>query len=158
MSCRLVAIAYHMAYHVVGGVVMVVVRDAETLMRMVGLGYKPYYHRAVRRWYLRRSSERHIIARELEPLAKRIAEELEMGKSLGEGRRRELFEEAVRLRAKGLPLREVVERTGIPKTTFYRRLDEIESVATPRKLEIPNHMYGAIPSVPPRAQPTSQVE
>ena len=87
---------------------MVVVSDAEALVRMIELGYKPYYHRAAKRWYLRRGSERHIIARELEPLAKRIAEELEMRKSLEEVRRREMLEEAVRLRAGGLPLQGVM--------------------------------------------------
>ena len=90
---------------------MVAVGDAETLMKMVELGYKPYYHSGVRRWYLRRGSERHIIARELEPLARRIAEGLKRKKSLEEIRRREMLEEAVRLRAKGLALHEVVDRT-----------------------------------------------
>ena len=66
-------------------------------------------------------SGRHIIAREQGPLAKLIAEESEMRKPLYEVKRRKTLEEAVRLRAKGLPLQEVME-TDIPKTTFYREL------------------------------------
>lgn len=133
---------------------MVVVRDAETLLRMVELGYKPYYHRAVKRWYLRRGSERHIIARELEPLAKRVAEELEMKKSLEEGRRKEMIEEAVRLRAEGLPLQEVVERTGIPRTTFYRILDRVGSSIVTEKPAAPHTYYEAFHTPTPPEPPS----
>lgn len=68
-------------------------------MKMVELSYKPYYHSAVKRWYPSKGDERHIIASGLEPLAKRIAKELEMRKFLEESKRREMLEEAVRLRA-----------------------------------------------------------
>ena len=62
---------------------------------------------------------RHIIAGGDGPLVKRIAEEPEMRKPLDEVRRRETLEEAVRLRAKGLPPQGVIESTGKAKTASY---------------------------------------
>ena len=49
-----------------------------------------------------------------------------MKRSLKENRYKEILEEAIRLRAKGLSLQEVIERTGIPKTMFYRELYRLE--------------------------------
>lgn len=60
---------------------MVVVKSREELEKYIMMGYRPYYHKAVKRWYLRKGRERHIIARELELLAKKYAEELEARKN-----------------------------------------------------------------------------
>ena len=39
--------------------------------------------------------------------------------------RRKRLEEAVKLRSRGAPMQEVVERTGVPGSTLYRYIDEI---------------------------------
>ena len=117
---------------------MVVVKSEDELRKFIEMGYKPYYHKTVKRWYLRKGSERHIIAKELEPLAKQYAKELELGKALEKERRREKLEEAIRLRSKGAPIQEAIKKTGIPKSTFYRELNRwgsgvhnIQSTAPP---------------------------
>ena len=103
---------------------MVVVKSREELEKYIMMGYKPYYHKAVARWYLRKGRERHIIARELELLAKKYAEELESRKKQEVEMRRKRLEEAVKLRSRGAPMQEVVERTGVPGSTLYRYIDE----------------------------------
>ena len=53
-----------------------VVRSLRELYELLDEGYIPYYHRRVRRWYLRRDSRRILVGRELEAPVKDIADEL----------------------------------------------------------------------------------
>jgi hypothetical protein len=55
---------------------VVTVKNKEEMMMFIKEGFKPYYHKTVKRWYLRRGQQRHIIARELEADAESIAMEL----------------------------------------------------------------------------------
>ena len=71
-----------------------------------------------------------------------------MRKPLDEVRHRKTLEEAIRLRAKGLPLQEVME-TDILKTTFYRELYRLEvegGIATQEPT--PRIQYGATQLLP----------
>jgi len=49
-----------------------VVRRVDELLKFVRDGYKPYYHRGVCRWYLRRGSKRLLIDKGLEGVAEEI--------------------------------------------------------------------------------------
>jgi AAA+ ATPase superfamily predicted ATPase len=100
-----------------------VVRSLKELLRLVRDGYKPYYHRGVRRWYLRKEgNKRLLIGKELEGAAEEIHLKLKELRSEERALRDELIKEAIRLRAYGLTIAEVVKLTGIPRSTLYRRL------------------------------------
>jgi hypothetical protein len=49
-----------------------VVRRIDELLELVLKGYKPYYHRGVCRWYLRRGDRRILIDRSLDRAAEEI--------------------------------------------------------------------------------------
>jgi hypothetical protein len=99
-----------------------VVRRPNELIDLVLKGYKPYYHRGVGRWYLRRGDRRMLIDRSLDRVAEEIYKVLEDLKKHREAARRELLRKAIVLRASGLTVNEVVEVTGIPRSTLYRYL------------------------------------
>jgi DNA-binding NtrC family response regulator len=99
-----------------------VVRKLDELIELVLKGYKPYYHRGVDRWYLRRGNRRMLIDRNLDGVAEEIHKVLEDLKKRREAVRRELLRKAVALRASGLTVNEVVEITRVPRSTLYRYL------------------------------------
>jgi DNA invertase Pin-like site-specific DNA recombinase len=99
-----------------------VVRRLDELLDLVLKGWKPYYHRGVCRWYLRRGNRRILIDRNLDGVAEEIHEVLEYLKKRREATRRELIRRAIELRASGATIKEVVEATGIPRSTLYRYL------------------------------------
>jgi DNA-binding NtrC family response regulator len=99
-----------------------VVRKLDELIDLVVKGYKPYYHRGVNRWYLRRGSKRILIDRSLDSVVEEIHKLLEELKRLREAVRRELLRKAIMLRASGLTVNEVIEITGVPRSTLYRHL------------------------------------
>jgi len=99
-----------------------VVRRLDELLDLVLKGYEPYYHRGVNRWYLRRSSKRLLIDKELEGIAEEIYLKFKELRSKERMLRDELIREAIELRANGLTITEVVKSTGIPRSTLYRRL------------------------------------
>jgi DNA-binding NtrC family response regulator len=98
------------------------VRKLEELIDLVLKGYKPYYHRSVNRWYLRRGNRRILIDRNLDRVAEEIYKVLEDLKKCREAARRELIRRAIELRASGATIKEVVEITGVPRSTLYRYL------------------------------------
>jgi hypothetical protein len=108
---------------------VVVVRTREQLYKLVREGYKPYFYRAVRRWYLRKGRERLLIDRSLEADAEAIARAMGPQRGVSEER----ANEAVEMKAGGLPVNTVVEETGTAKSTLYRRLGEYEEAV--RKIE-----------------------
>jgi len=108
---------------------VVVVRTREQLYQLVQGGYKPYFHRAVRRWYLRKGRERILVDRSLEADAEAIARAMGPQREVSEGR----VIEAVEMRARGLSVSTVVEETGVAKSTLYRKLGEYEEAV--RKIE-----------------------
>ena len=97
---------------------MVVVKSREELTALVKDSYVPYYHRDVKRWYLRKGGKRILIDGSLEEYAKQIAKELE------KIRRREekvkTMIEAIKLRAQGLTVREVLKKTRISKINILQ--------------------------------------
>jgi DNA-binding NtrC family response regulator len=99
-----------------------VVRKLDELIELVLKGFKPYYHRGVDRWYLRRGNRRILVDRNLDGVAEEIHKVLEYLKKRREAVRRELLRKAIVLRASGLTVNEVVEATGIPRATLYRHL------------------------------------
>jgi hypothetical protein len=99
-----------------------VVRSFEEFLKFVRDGYKPYYHRGVCRWYLRRGSKRILIDKELEVIAEEIHLKFKELRSKERMLRDELIREAIKLRANGLTITEVIKLSGIPKSTLYRRL------------------------------------
>jgi DNA-binding NtrC family response regulator len=99
-----------------------VVRKLDELLDLVLKGWKPYYHRGVDRWYLRRGNRRILIDRNLDGVAEEIHKVLEYLKKRREAVRRELLRKAIVLRASGLTVDEVVEATGVPRPTLYRHL------------------------------------
>jgi DNA invertase Pin-like site-specific DNA recombinase len=99
-----------------------VVRSLGELLKFVRDGYKPYYHRGVCRWYLRKGSKRLLIDKELEGVAEEIHLKFKELRSEERMLRDELIKEAIELRASGLTITEVIKLTGIPKSTLYRKL------------------------------------
>jgi len=99
-----------------------VVRRVDELLDLVLKGYKPYYHRGVSRWYLRKGSKRLLIDKELEGVAEEIYLKFKELRSEERMLRDELIKEAIKLRANGLTITEVIKLTGIPRSTLYRRL------------------------------------
>lgn len=99
-----------------------VVRSLEELLKFIRDGYKPYYHRGVSRWYLRKGRKRILIDRNLDRVAEEIRKVLEDFKKCGEATRKELIRKAIKLRASGATIEEVVDATGIPRSTLYRYL------------------------------------
>jgi DNA-binding phage protein len=108
---------------------VVVVRTREQLYQLVQGGYKPYFHRAVRRWYLRKGRERILVDRSLEADAEAIARAISPQREVSEER----VIEAVEMRARDLPVSTVVEEKGVAKSTLYRKLGEYEEAV--RKIE-----------------------
>ena len=72
-----------------------IVRRLDELIDLVLKGYKPYYHRGVGRWYLRRGNRRILIDRNLDGVAEEIHEVLEYLKNRREAVRRELLRKAI---------------------------------------------------------------
>jgi hypothetical protein len=99
-----------------------IVRKLDELIELVLKGYKPYYHRGVNRWYLRKGNKRVLIDRNLDRVAEEIHKALEDLKKCKEVARRELLRKAIVLRASGLTVNEVIEITGVPRSTLYRYL------------------------------------
>jgi DNA-binding NtrC family response regulator len=98
------------------------IRKLDELIELVLKGFKPYYHRGVCRWYLRRGNRRILIDRNLDGVAEEIHKVLEDLKKCREVARRELIRKAIVLRAFGLTVNEVIEITGVPRSTLYRYL------------------------------------
>lgn len=128
----------------VRGVNVVVVRTEEELMALIEQGFKPYYHKGVGRWYLRRGRERHIIDRSLEAKAQAIAERL---KPLLRRVPEHKVAEAIRMRREGAPVSAVIEKTGIPRSTLYKKFEEydegklrLETLEEPVQAEPPESM------------------
>jgi hypothetical protein len=99
-----------------------VVRRLDELIDLVLKGYKPYYHRGVFRWYLRKGVERLLIDKELEGVAEEIYLKFKELKSKERMLRDELIRKAIKLRANGLTITKVIKLSGIPKSTQYNRL------------------------------------
>jgi hypothetical protein len=99
-----------------------VVRKLDELLDLVLKGWKPYYHKSVGRWYLRRGNRRMLIDKSLDRVAEEIHKVLEYLKKYREIARRELIRKAIVLRASGLTVNEVIEATSIPRSTLYRYL------------------------------------
>jgi len=102
---------------------VVTIKSREEMMRFIREGFKPYYHKAVKRWYLRRGQQRHIIARGLEADAESIA--MELKPTL---RRVPDYKvaEAVKMRVEGAPVPAIVEETGIPRSTLYEKIEKYD--------------------------------
>jgi hypothetical protein len=94
---------------------LVTVKTREELEVLVSQGFKPYYHKGVRRWYLRKGRTRHIIDRGLESEAKAIAEKLETTKHKIPDHK---VAQAIKMRLEGMPVSAIVEETGIPRSTL----------------------------------------
>jgi len=134
---------------------VVVVRSREQLYEFIGRGYKPYFHSGVKRWYLRKGQERHLIDRSLEAEAEAIA------RAMGPQRRvpEERVAEAIEMRAKELPVSTIVEETGIARSTFYKKLDEYEEAKS--RVESLARELGlstGVESVEPPPPPTQLVQ
>jgi len=99
-----------------------VVRKLGELIDLVLKGYKPYYHRSVNRWYLRKGNKRVLIDRSLDGVAEEVHKVLEDLKKCREVARKELLKKAIVLRASGLTVSEVIEIAGVPRSTLYRYL------------------------------------
>jgi DNA invertase Pin-like site-specific DNA recombinase len=98
------------------------IRRIDGLLELVLKGYKPYYHRGVNRWYLRRGNRRILIDRNLNRVAKEIHKALEYLKMRREAIRKELIRRAIELRASGATIKEVVKVVGVLRSTLYRYL------------------------------------
>jgi hypothetical protein len=102
---------------------VVTVKSREEMMMFIREGFKPYYHKTVKRWYLRRGQQRHIIARELETDAESIA--MELKPTL---RRVPDYKvaEAVKMRVEDISVPAIVEETGIPRSTLYEKFGKYD--------------------------------
>jgi len=105
---------------------MVVVKTLDELKEYISKGFKPYYHEGVGRWYLRKGQERHLIAKELEPYVKELAEKISVEDEMRKVEKDLRLAEALKLRAEGKTVSEVLRETGISKSTFYR--SDVEDV------------------------------
>jgi len=103
---------------------MVTVKTKEELEALVQQGFKPYYHKGVRRWYLRKGQTRHIIGRGLESEAKALAEKLEVAKRKNSDYK---VAQAIKMRLEGIPVSAIVEKTGIPRSSLYEKFEKHDS-------------------------------
>ena len=99
-----------------------VVKDLKHLYELLNEGYIPYYHRRIKRWYLRKGSKRLLVDRSLEAVAKGIANELREWVKAQEVHVEALRDQARRLRAEGLAVDEVAEALGVSRSTLYKLL------------------------------------
>lgn len=108
---------------------MVVIKTREELIEYVSRGYKPYLMKSVNRWYLRRAQERHIIARELEEDARKIASMLE------ENRRPSIPAGLVqKMRWDDATIKEIVKEINLGRSTIYSAFErEPEELVKPRQ-------------------------
>jgi len=102
---------------------VVAIKSREEMMMFIREGFKPYYHKTVKRWYLRRGQQRHIIARELETDAESIAMELKPTLHRVPDYK---VAEAVKMRVEGAPVPAIVEETGIPRSTLYEKFGKYD--------------------------------
>lgn len=93
---------------------MVVVKTEEEFWSYVERGYTPYLMRSQNRWYVRRGQRRHIIARKLEELARRVAAELTAKR--GPPIRAGVIQEMRRRRAL---VEGIAEDTGVSRSAVY---------------------------------------
>ena len=113
---------------------MVVIRTEEESMFLIEQGFKPYYHKGVGRWYLRRGQERHIIHRGIEAKAQAIAERLKPTlRRISEHK----VAEAIKMRLEGMPVSAIVEETGMPRSTLYEKFSEYDKGKLQLKLSEP---------------------
>lgn len=123
---------------------MAAVDSADALRRLVSEGWRPYFHKAQRRWYLRKGDERRIVARELEEECKRIVERAAVPPAGAE-----VVQE---LRKQELTIGEIVERTGMSRASVYRAFDmELDREIRPRG-------WNVEAAVPPAGQQASSEE
>ncbi|MCD6084820.1 MAG: Hin recombinase [Desulfurococcales archaeon] len=99
-----------------------VVKDHKHLYELLNEGYIPYYHRRVKRWYLRKGSKRLLVDKCLEEMVKGTADEFREWVKAQEVHVEALREQARRLRAKGLTVDEVAEALGVSRSTLYKLL------------------------------------
>jgi hypothetical protein len=124
---------------------LTVIGAEEQLWEYVRKGYKPYLVKSVNRWYLRRGSERHIINRRLEPLARLIREKmLEMGlptmpvSIIQDMRRAELL------------IQKISAATGLQKSTICTALEKKSGeVVKPRSPATGNEVKEEVKAVNP---------
>jgi len=73
-------------------------------------------------WYLRKGRERLLIDKGLEGVAEEIYLKFKELRDEERMLRDELIKEAIKLRANGLTITEIIKLTEIPKSTLYRKL------------------------------------
>ncbi|MDI6814180.1 MAG: hypothetical protein QMD10_11680, partial [Desulfitobacteriaceae bacterium] len=110
----------------------------------MGEGWRPYFHKTQRRWYIRKGDERRIVARELEDECKRIVERAAVPPAGAEA--------VQELRRQGLAIEEIMDRTGMSRASVYRALDmEPDQEIRPRG-------WNVEAAVPPARQQTFSEE
>ncbi|AFL66578.1 hypothetical protein [Desulfurococcus amylolyticus] len=97
-----------------------VVDSVEKLRELLSRGWKPYYHKAVKRWYLRPPSgpERVVVDRVLEPLVEKIYEEIKSSRKVIRAG------DIQAARASGATIQQIVEEFKVPRSTVYIALEK----------------------------------
>jgi hypothetical protein len=132
---------------------VVVVRTREQLYQLVQGGYKPYFHRTVRRWYLRKGRERLLIDRSLEAEAEALAKSVGPQRSVPEN-----VAKTVGMGAGGLPVRAKTEGRDDGMTSLYKKIDSYEEAVAviervERELGVPLRAGQTRPPPPPPQVP-----
>jgi hypothetical protein len=135
------------------GANVVVVKSREQLYELVQRGYKPYFHKAVKRWYLRKGQERLLINRSLEAEAEALARSVVPQRSVPEN-----VAKTVGMGTGGLPVRAKTEGRDDGMTTSYKKIDSYgEAVAViervERELGVPLRAGQTKPPPPPPQVP-----
>jgi|GEM_PF-2076916 len=131
------------------------IESEEQLRRLVSEGWHPYYMKSVKRWYLRKGQKRHIIARELEPLARALAEK--------ERREKEARSIPVGwiqdLRREGRTIEGISESLGISRSTVYRALERRDGEAIkPRARKPETRTQTRVPEMKSEKEETKERE
>jgi hypothetical protein len=107
------------------------VTSIEELKRLVEEGWVPYFHKGVRRWYIRKGEKTEVISVQLEPYAEEMAARIPRKRNKVKP---EVAAEVVRLRKNGGPIGSISECLGLPYRTVENILDRYQSGT----LELPN--------------------
>ena len=100
------------------------VTSIEELRRLVEEGWVPYFHRGVRRWYVRKGHKTEIVSVHLEPYAEDIAARIPRERNKVTP---EVAARVVELRKNGELIGSISDRLGLPHRTVENILDRYES-------------------------------
>jgi len=99
------------------------VTSLEELKRLVEGGWVPYFHKGVRRWYVRKGQKTEVIGAHLEPYAENLASRIPRERNKVTP---DVAARVVELRRNGEPMGSISDSLGLPHRTIENILDRYE--------------------------------